>query len=56
MLAEQRVVLEQEPVPRIRIEDELGVGQALRQAYRVHGRDDEVMIPARYQHWVRQFV
>jgi hypothetical protein len=55
VLAEQRVVLEQKPVPGIRIEDELGVGQALRQAYRVHRRDDEIIAPARHQHWVRHF-
>ena len=33
--------------PRVGIEDELGVGQALLQADRVHGRDDEVVAPAR---------
>jgi hypothetical protein len=48
------MVLEQEPVSGIRIEDELGVGQALRQAYRVHGRDDEVMVPAGDQDRVRK--
>ena len=47
MLAEQRVVLEQEPVSGVWIEDELGVGQPLRQDKRVHGRYDEVMAPAR---------
>jgi hypothetical protein len=40
------VVLEQEPVSGIRIDDELGVGQPLRQDNCVHGRDDEVMAPA----------
>ena len=55
MLAEQRVVLEEEAVSGIGIEDELGVGQALRQAYRVHGRDDEIMAPSRHQHRVQQF-
>ena len=55
MLAEQRVVLEEEAVSGIWIEDELGVGQALRQAYRVHGRDDQVMAPARHQDRVQNF-
>jgi hypothetical protein len=55
VLAEQRVVLEEEAVPGIGIEDELGVGQVLRQAYGVHGRDDHVMAPARHQHRVPQF-
>ena len=53
MLAEQRVVLEQEPVSGVWIEDELGVGQALRQDKRVHGRDDQVMAPACDQDRVR---
>ena len=55
VLAEQRVVLEEKAVSGIRIEDELGVGQALRQAYRVHRQDDEIMAPARHQHRVRHF-
>src|SRR5690348_12123668 len=41
VLAEQRVVLEQEPVSGVWIENELGVGQPLRQDKRVHGRDDQ---------------
>ena len=40
------MVLEQEPVSGIRIDDELGVRQPLRQDNCVHGRDDEVMAPA----------
>ncbi len=55
MLAEQRVVLEQEPVSGVWIEDELGVGQPLRQDKSVHGRDDQVMAPARDQDRVRNF-
>jgi len=42
-------------MPRVGIEDELGVGQALRQAYRVHGRDDQVMAPSSYQDRVHNF-
>jgi len=53
VLAEQRVVLEQEPVSGVWIEDELGVGQPLRQDKRVYGRDDYVMAPARDQDRVR---
>src|SRR2546427_6523803 len=55
MLAEERVILKQKPVSGIRIDDELGVGQALCQAYRVHRRDDEVMAAARDQDRVRNF-
>ena len=55
MLSEQRVVLEQEAVSGIRIENELGVGQALRQDKRVHGRDDQIMAAAGDQHRVRYF-
>ncbi len=55
VLAEQRVVLEQEPVSGVWIEDELGVGQAPRQDKRVHSRDDQVMAAARDQDRVRNF-
>lgn len=55
MLTEQHVVLEQEAMPGVGIEDELSVGQALRQHKRVHGRDDEVVAPARDQHRLRNF-
>ena len=55
MLPEQRVVLEQEPVPGIRIDGEKSVGQPLRQDKSVHGRDDEVMAPARDEDRLRNF-
>ncbi len=55
MLAEQRMVLEKEPVSGVWIDDELGVGQALRQDKRVHGRDNEVMAPAGDQDRLRNF-
>src|SRR5579864_4744276 len=55
VLAEQRVILEQEPVSGVWIEDELGVRQVLRQDKRVHGRDDHVMAPTRHQDRVRYF-
>ena len=51
MPTEQRVVLEQETVSGVWIDDQLGVGQMLRQDNRIYGRDDQVIATARDQDW-----
>jgi len=48
MRTEQRVVLEQETVSGVWIDDQLSIGQMLRQDNRVHRRDDQVMATARH--------
>ena len=53
MLFKQRVVLEQEAMPRVWIQDELGAGQPLRQHIGVEGRDNAIMAATRDEHWLR---
>src|SRR5262245_23045869 len=49
MRTEQRVVLEQETVSGVWIDDQLSIGQMLRQDNRVHGRYDQVIATARHE-------
>ena len=56
MLAEQGVVLEQEAMPSVWIQDEMGIGQLLRQHVCVDGRNNQIMTSACDEHWVRDVV